>query len=142
MGGDTGKLAADDADRLAAGRELPAHQLLDGEGVGDVVGEGCEVIESVCVGDELVVLHVLGNLLVAAVQVANLRLCLHDQLSVEIEHDAEHSVGRGVGGAEVQGHRLPQKLAGGEVCPLFLDGLLGTARGVRGLENGARAHGR
>ena len=142
MGGDAGHLAADDADRLATGRKLPAHEFLNSQGVGDVVGEGSEVVETVRVGDELVVLHVLGDLLVAAMQVTDHRLGLHDQLAVEVEDDLEHPVRRGVGGAEIQRHGLPEQFARWEMCSMLLDGLLGTARRVGGLENGARAHGR
>ena len=142
VGRDAGHLAADDADRLASGREFPTHQFFDSQGVGDVVGEGGEVVESVRVGDELVVLHVLGDLLVAAMQVADHRLGLHDQLAVEVEDDLEDPVRGGVGGTEIQRHGLPEQFARWKMGSMLLDGLLGAARRVGGLENGARAHGR
>ena len=79
MRGDARRFAADDANRLAARRQFPAHQFLDGERVGDVVRERRQVIEPVRVRDELVVLHVLGDLFVAAMQVTDIRRRLGDR---------------------------------------------------------------
>ena len=57
--------AADDPDGLAARRQFPAHQFLDRERVGDVIRQRREIIQPVRVGHELVVLHVLRDLLIA-----------------------------------------------------------------------------
>ena len=86
---DAGQLAADHADVLAARRELlvDAHQLLDGEGVGDVVGERREVIQPVRVRDELGIGHVLGDLLVAAMQITDVGHRPGDGLAVHLDDD-------------------------------------------------------
>jgi hypothetical protein len=41
---------------------------------------------------ELIILHVLGNLLVAAVQVADVRGGLGDELTVEFQQEPQHAV--------------------------------------------------
>jgi hypothetical protein len=51
-------------------------------------------------------MHVLGDLLVAAVQVADLRIGLGDGFAVEFEHQAQHAVGRRVGRPHVEDHLL------------------------------------
>ena len=95
-----------------------------------------------CIRDR-VVLHVLRDLFVAAVQVADFWRGLGDEFSIEIEHDAEHSVRRGMGGAEIQRHRLAEQLAGGNMDILvsqLLDGLLGATQGIWGFVGGTRGH--
>ena len=138
---DPGKLTADHADRLAARGKFPSHQLLDGASVGDVVGERSQIVEPVRVGHELVVLHVLRDLLVPAVKVADLGLRLDDLLAVQIQDDAEDPVGGGMGWAEIQRHRFPEQFACGEMA-LLAESLLGAAHCILGLENGGGAHGR
>ena len=80
------------ANRFAARRQFPAHQFLHRERVGDVVRERREIIEPVRVGDELVVLHVLGDLFVAAMQITDVRRRLGDDLAVELEHETQNAV--------------------------------------------------
>jgi len=126
VGRDAGHLAADDADRLAAFGHLEAGELFDGDGVGDVVRERREVIQAVRVRHELVVRHVLGDLLVAAVQVADDGVALHYLIAVELEAQAEHAVRGGVRWTHVQGHVLAAEFfgAGGDVAEgNFLGGL-------------------
>ena len=48
-------------------------------------------------------------------QVADFWLSLGDQLTVEVEHNAEHAVSGGVRRPEIQRHRLSEKLAGGKM---------------------------
>ena len=72
MRGDAGEFAADHADRLAARRQFPAHQLLDRERVGDVIRQRREIIQPVRVRHELVVLHVLRDLFIAAMEVTDI----------------------------------------------------------------------
>ena len=60
--------------------------------VGDVVGERREVIQPVRVGHELVVVHVLGDLFVAAMQVADVRRGLGDDLAVHLQDEPQHAV--------------------------------------------------
>ena len=107
--GDARQLAAQHADDLAARRDGPAHELLDRERVGDVVGQRGEVIEPVRVGHELVVGHVLGDFFVAAMEVADVGHGLGDDLAVELEQDAQHAVGAGVGRPHVERQRLAER---------------------------------
>ena len=86
--GDARRLAADDPNGFAARRQFPAHQLLNGEGVSDVVCQRRQVIEPVRVRHELVVLHVLRDFFIAAMQVADVRSCLGDCLAIEFQNEA------------------------------------------------------
>ena len=74
-----GQLAGDDAEVLGALRNLDAGELLDGERVGPVVGDGAEVVEAVGVGHGAEVGFVLGDLFVVAMQVAEDGLELDDR---------------------------------------------------------------
>ena len=91
---DAGQLAANHPDVLAAFRQLVvnAKQLLHRQRVGNVVGQRRKVIEPISVRSELVIRHVLGDLLVAAMQVTNFRISLRDNLAVEFEHQPQHTV--------------------------------------------------
>ena len=65
-------LAAQHPQCLATLGQLPAHQLLHRTGIGDVVGQWRKVIQPVRVGHELVVMHVLRDLLVTPVEKADI----------------------------------------------------------------------
>jgi hypothetical protein len=103
---DARHLRGDHADRLAARRHLELREALDRDGVGHVVGERGEVVQPVRVGHELVVGHVLGDLLVAAVQVADHRVGLGHDLAVELQLEAQHAVGRRMRRAHRERHLL------------------------------------
>ena len=110
---DTGQFAADDADVLAARRQrlVDAHQLLDGERVSDVAGQRCEVIQSIRVRDELGVSHVLRDLFVAAMQVADVGHRLGDDLAVHLQQDAQHAVRGRMRRPHVEDHLLAFEIA-------------------------------
>ena len=127
-----GQLAAKHAQRLAARRQRPAHEFFDGAGVGHVVGQRREVVQTVRVGHELVVVHVFGDLLVAAVQEADIGLGLVDHLAVEFQHQAQHAVGRRVGGPHVENHAIADQVVGFRV--VAVRGCGGSRDGVRGLD--------
>jgi hypothetical protein len=110
--GDAGHLRRHDADGVDAVGHLQAGELLDGVGEGVVVRERGDVVQPVRVGDELVVGHVLGDLLVAAVQVADDGVGLGHGLAVELELDAEDAVGGRVRGPHREGHFLGVELLG------------------------------
>ena len=110
MGGNPGKLAGEDADRLAPGRKLPSHQLFHCAGIGHVVGQGREVIQPIRVGNKLVVMHVLGNFLVTPVKEADIRIGLGNYFAVELQNEAEHSVGGRVRWSHIEHHFLPKKV--------------------------------
>ena len=105
---DAGEFAAHDADVLAARRQrlVDAHQLLDGERVSDVAGERREVIQSIRVRDELGVSHVLRDLLVTAMEVADVGHRLGDDLAVHLEQDAQHAVRGRMRRPHVEDHLL------------------------------------
>ena len=107
----TGQLATNNPDGLAARRQLPPHEFFHRQGIGHVVGQRGKVIKPVRVGHELVVLHVLCDLLVATMQVADIGVRLGDDLTVEFEHDAQHAVSRRVGWTHVDGQGLPEQFA-------------------------------
>jgi len=109
MGGKTGKLQGQHAQGLAAGGQFPAQQFFHRAGIGDVVGKGGQVVKAVGVGDELVVLDGLPDLFHAAVQVAHHRIAANDLFTIEFQHQPQHAVGGGVGGAHVQGHRFSER---------------------------------
>ena len=84
------------ADVLRADRHLHAQQLLDGEAVGVLVAHHRDVVQPVHVRQRLEVGLVLGELLRAPVQQADMRVGALDHLAVELEHEAQHAVGRGM----------------------------------------------
>ena len=75
----------------AAG-DLQVHEFFDRQDVGQVVAQGRQVIEAVREHDDLVVRAVLGKLLDAAVQEADVGARVDDGLSVELEDDAQNAV--------------------------------------------------
>jgi len=106
------QLGADHADILAARRQLPlqAQQFLDRQRVGDVVGHRRQVIQPVRVGNELGVGAILGDLLVAAVQVADLGPHPGNPLAVQFDHQAQHPVRGRVRRPHVQNHPVPGQI--------------------------------
>ncbi len=101
---DARRFAADHPNRFAAGRQFPTHQLLNREGVGDVVCERRQVIEPVRVRNELVVLHVLGDFFIAAMQVTDIRSRLGDRLAIQFEHEAQNTMRRRMRRSHVEDH--------------------------------------
>ena len=65
-----------------------------------------EVVHAGHVGGALDVGQLLARLLHAGVQVADDRLGAQHRLAVELEHEPQHAVGRGVLGPHVDDHRL------------------------------------
>ena len=110
--GDAGQLAADHPDGFAAGGEFPSHEFLDRQGVGDVIGNRGEIVQPVGVGDELVVLHVLGDLFIPPVEVADLGSRLGHHLAGEFHDQAQDAMRGGMRGAHVEDQLLAHQLAG------------------------------
>ena len=81
-----------------------SEQFLDRQHVVHVVGQWREVIQSIRIRDELVVGHALGDLFIAAMQVAYVRFGLGDDFPVHLQPQSQDSVSGGVGGAHVQHH--------------------------------------
>ena len=78
------------------GWQLPAHQLLNRESIRDVVRNWRQIVEPVRVGHELVVLHVLGDLFIAAMQVTDVGRGLGDYLAIQFQDDTQDTMGRGM----------------------------------------------
>ena len=141
MGGDPRKLAANHADGLPARRQFPAHELFDRHGVGDVVRQRRQVIQPVRVRHELVVGHVLRDLLVPAMQVADIRRRLGDDLAIEFEHHAQDAVGRRMRRAHVENELFAEDICG-PVLKLR-EPRLGSGEGIRRFDFvDGRSHGK
>ena len=87
-----GQFGGDDADVFGALGHLDAGQFLHRQRVGPVVGQRADVVEPVRVGHRAEIGHVLADLLVVAVQVAEDRLQADHRLAVEHDIHAEHAV--------------------------------------------------
>ena len=96
VAGDPVELGGEDADVLRAARHLDVEELLERQDAGPLAEERADVLERVEVADRLVVVGVLAQLLDAAMEVAQDRVEVDDLLAVELEHDAQDPVGRGV----------------------------------------------
>ena len=94
------------------GGNFPAHQFFHRERVGDVVRQRREVIEPVRVRNELIVLHVLGDFFVAAMQKTDVRRRFGDDLAVEFENEPQHAVRRRMRWPHVEHHFFANVVAG------------------------------
>ena len=83
------QFGSDDANRLAAGRNLDAHQLLDGHVPGHVVRDGRNVVHPVRDRHVLVVVELFAELLETGVQIADVRNRIDDPFAFELEHQAQ-----------------------------------------------------
>ena len=81
-------------------------QLLDRQAVAEVVGHGAEIVDAVGQRDDLLVELGLAGLLDAGVQVADVGREGDDGFAVDLEHEAQHAVGRRVLRAHVEDHGL------------------------------------
>ena len=104
VAGDPVQLSRQHPDVLRAPRHLDVEQLLERHDAGPFAEEGADVLEGVEIADRLVVVGVLAQLLDAAVEVAEDRIEVDDLLAVELEHDAQHAVGRGMLRSHVEEH--------------------------------------
>ena len=152
MRGDTGQFATDYPRDLGPGRQFVAHQLLHRTGVGHVVGQRRQVVESIGIWDKLVPCHVFRNLLIPAVQIPDIAVRFGDHLAVQLQHQAQNPVGAWMGGADVEdellsdiqlgghlrraGERVTELQGGGRGTHRFFSSA-GRARGSRSCEKGA-----
>ena len=96
VGADPVELAHEHPDPGGPGRDLDPQQLLDAEREAELVEERRQVVHPGDVGAALVVHELFGRLLHAGVEVADDRLGPQHRLTVELDHDPQHPVGRGV----------------------------------------------
>ena len=119
------KLGGDDADGLDALVELDAHQLFDRRGVGEAVVHRAHVIQAVGERNDALVVDVLRVLFEVPMQVADVRSSVFDDLSVGLELDAQHAVGRRVLRPHVEDHLAFFEILGLEkVCLVRLQVLV------------------
>ena len=99
-GGDVARqpheLAHEDADVLCPRRYLHVEQVLDREAVAVFVVHVGEVVEPVCQRDNSGVHAVLGDLLLATVQISHHGITPDHGLPVEFEYEPQEPVHRGV----------------------------------------------
>ena len=102
VAGDAVQFGEDHAHGLRARRRFHVQQLLDRQAVAQAVRDRGHVVHAVHVGVELRVGAVLGDLLHAAVQVADHALGAQDLFAVQLEDHAQHAVRGGVLRAHVE----------------------------------------
>ena len=104
--GDALQLRQDDPDVLGARRHLDVQQALHRTAVAEVLGNCRHVVEPVGQWLDHRIGAMFAELLDAPVQVADDRTHLGDLLTVELQLETEHPVGRGVLRAHVDLHLL------------------------------------
>ena len=139
VAGDAVELGHDDADELRAPRRADAGELLDGHHVAPLAVHAGHVLGAVDDGDVLVVRALLGELLFAAVQVADDGDDVLDELPVERDDQAQHAVRAGMLRPHVDDHFVEGQaldvgaFAAGrgllDAPQRELDGLVGLGRG-------------
>ena len=92
MRGNARRFAANHANRFSARRNFPAHQFFNRERVGHIIRERREIIEPVGIRHELVVLHVLGDFFVAAMEKTDIRRRFGDDLAIQLQHEPQNAV--------------------------------------------------
>ncbi len=103
---DAEELGHHHADEVDPRGHLDAGELLYRKDVGQVVHHPTEVVDPVGVGDVAVPGLALGHLLGATVVIADLGHAVDDLFAVQLQDDAEGTVGRGVVRAQVQEHEV------------------------------------
>jgi len=104
--GDAGEFIEKDAHPLGAGRDLKLEQLLYGKAVAEVVGHRTEVVDAVGEGDDLLVELGFAGFLDAGVEIADIGRAGDYGLAVDLEHQAEDAMGRGMLRAHIEDHGL------------------------------------
>ena len=99
---DSPQLGEDGPHHLAPRGQVDAEERLHRVVPGDVVHDGADVVHAADGAHVLVVVVVLGELLEAAVQVADVRVRPHHPLAVELKHDPHRGVRGRMLGTEVQ----------------------------------------
>ena len=106
VAGEPRQLGHQHADVLRPLRRLDVEELLDRQREGEVVGGRAEIVEPVGQREDLGVGEALGQLLGAAVEIADVGIDAGDVLGLHLEHEPQDAVGAGVLRAEVEQHLL------------------------------------
>jgi hypothetical protein len=99
---DAGDLIEHRADVLRTQRRRDPKQLLDREHVGVLVAHHRDVVETIHVADRLIERLVLGELFSRTMQQTDVRVCLLNDLAIELQHEAQYAVCRRMLRAEVE----------------------------------------
>src|SRR5262245_50231649 len=96
MRADTRQFATNHEDDMASGWKLFIYpqQFLHSQGIRHVVREWREVVQPVCIRNELGVGHVLGDLLIASMEIAYVWGGLSDDFSVQFQNNPQHPMRR------------------------------------------------
>src|SRR5262249_37804245 len=104
VAGDALQLGQHDARKPRLLGHVDAQQLLDGERIAKIVAEWREIIHAVGDDQGLEVALILGGLLDAGMQIANVWLRLDDRLAIQREHQPQHAMRRRVLWSHIDGH--------------------------------------
>ena len=103
VGGDAVQFAQNHPDEFSPLRHREAEEFFHRHAVALIVGQGVEVIDPAHVGQELLVVAILGHVFVAPVAVANDRFGLGDVLPVHRQEHPQDPVGAGMLRTQVEG---------------------------------------
>ena len=101
---DTRELIEQHAKPLRPGRYLQPQQLLNCQGVAEIVSKRAEIIDSVSQWHNLLIKLGLAGFFYAGVQISDVRHDAHHVLAVDLENDSQHSVGRRMLRPHIQDH--------------------------------------
>ncbi len=89
---------------LARGRDVDPQQLFDRLHVGYIVGHRGQIVKSVGIGDKLVKRFHLGDFLLAAMQIAEVRRAFHHLFPVELKQQPQYPMRTGMLRTHVNHH--------------------------------------
>src|SRR3990172_3105010 len=128
MAGDSLKLGHDHPDVLNTLRNFNFKKPFDGQGICQVVVHRGHIVHAIHIGNNLLVVrHVLGVLFKAPVEISYVRNGVDDDLTVDNDLKAKHTVGRGVLRPHVDDHLIGTKRsAAGGLQILSLGNIIGV----------------
>ena len=98
------QLGEQHANPLRALGDFKVEELFDGQAITEIVGERIEVIDAVGERNHLLIELGLAGFLDAGVQIADLGADADDDFAVELDHQAQHAMGRRVLRAHIEDH--------------------------------------
>jgi hypothetical protein len=104
------ELGQEHANPFHAIGHFEAEKLLHRQAVRVGIGLRAEVVHPLDERNHLLKFLLLGGLFDAGVQVSDRRCRRHDRLTIELEHQPEHSVSAGVLRPHIDGHRFRAEL--------------------------------
>jgi hypothetical protein len=114
-------------DVLGTNGNVNVEQFLDSQRVALLIGHHRDIVETIKIGQSLEIRSVLDQLLSASVEQTNVRVSAHNLLAIQLEDQAQHTVGSGMLGSKVDS--VMADLPGVYVIVFLGAGLLGLSRG-------------